>query len=253
MTFIDTLALQEATLLFASVLIAYVGVLVMIGIRRNDAAGVRSTLKSAAVPVGSIGAIAFLIGLNGEYTWPLPGSYNILFTDVYLLFGATLLVLAISMAASLKLQHAGLFAFVAGGVTIFYGWSGYQLGMTKDPLETFLMYGAFGLTAVLAFPVTVMVDHYLVHPESSVFAAPASWASRRATFSGASRAVQPVVPGMTSTAAATESTPAPSSAFRVPVWMNATLIAFLTFAALAALSALLYLNTTVPGHLSYAP
>jgi len=247
--FVDTLAFQEVTLLFAAVLIGYVGVLTAFAMRRNDAAGLKNLLKAGAVPIGSVGAVVTLLGIWGEYYWPLPGSYNILFGDVYLLFGATLVILAVSMATAQKLQFAGLFALVAGGVTIAYGWSGYQLGMTKDPLETFLLYGAFGLTGILAFPATVMVDHYQAHPESSVYSVAASVARRRPSLSGATRAVQPVVPTATSTPTDVPAT----TGFRVPVYINATLIAFLVVVALAGVAALLYLNTTLPAHLASAP
>jgi len=249
--FVDTLAFQQVTLLIAAVMVCYVGVAAALAMRRNDAAGVRSALRSGAIPLGSVGAIATLIAIWGEIAWPLPGSYNILFTDVYMLFGVTLVVLAVSMAATARLQFAGLFALVAGGVTIAYGWAGYGLNMTKDPLETFLLYGAFGLAGILAFPTTLFVDHYLAHPESTIFAAKTASTHSRPAFAGASRAVQPVVPGVPY--ASDAPTPTVASKFRVPIYINAALIVFLVMMALAALAALLYLNTTVPAHLAYAP
>jgi putative membrane protein len=252
MAFIDTLAFQQATLLLAAVLIGYVGVLAAFAMRRNDAAGLQSLLKGSAIPIGSLGGVATILAVYGEMTWPLPGSYNILFTDIYLLFGVTLVVLAVSLATSTKLQFAGLFALVAGGLTISYGWAGYGLGMTKDPLETFLLYGAFGLTGILAFPATVMVDHYVAHPDSSVFVHSAPVARSRPSLSGASRAVQPVVPG-TAPAAPAEPSPKVPVSFRVPVYINATLILFLVVVALAAIAALFYLDSTVPAHLASPP
>jgi len=255
MTFVDILAFQQTILLVAAVMVCYVGVAAAWAMRRNDAAGVRSALRSGAIPVGSVGAIATILAVWGEVAWPLPGSYNILFTDVYTLFGLTLVVLAISMATSAKLQFAGLFGLVSGGVTIAYGWAGYAQGMTKDPLETFLLYGAFGLAGILAFPATFMVDHYLAHPESSIYVAKvkaprATGVGRRASF-GASRAVQPVVPVTPSSeASATIQTP---PKFRLPKYIGGMLVAFLVSMGLAALAALLYLNTTLPAHLAYAP
>jgi putative membrane protein len=249
--FVDTLAFQQVTLLIAAVMVCYVGVAAALAMRRNDAAGVRSALRSGAIPLGSVGAIATLIAIWGEIAWPLPGSYNILFTDVYMLFGVTLVVLAVSMAASARLQFAGLFALVSGGVTIAYGWAGYGLNMTKDPFETFLLYGAFGLAGILAFPTTLFVDHFLAHPESTIFAAKTATAHSRPAFAGASRAVQPVVPGAPYANDGPASTVAPR--FRVPIYINTALVIFLVMMALAALAALLYLNTTVPAHLASAP
>jgi putative membrane protein len=250
--FVDFLAFQQVTLLIAAVLVGYTGISVMLAMRRDNAAGVKGALKSAAIPLGSLGAIATSLAVWAEVAWPLPGSYNILFTDVYLLFGVTLVILAVSMATASKLQFAGLFAFVAGGVTIAYGWSGYQLGMTKDPLETFLLFGAYGLSGILAFPATFITDHYLAHPDGTAFALSAGVASpRRRSIQSASRAVQPIVPSDTS------GTPDPANSirpiFRVPVYINATLLVFVAMMALAGIAALFYLDSTLPAHLASAP
>ena len=253
MTFVDFLAFQEALLLIAAVVLGYVGVASLLAMRRNDVAGVKSALKGSSIPVGSLGGISAALALWGEFAWPLPGSYNILFTDVFLLFGMTLLILAVSTATSSKLQYAGIFALVAGGITIAYGWNGYVLGMTKEPFQTFLLYGAFGMTGVLAFPASLITDHYLTHPESSAFAAPAAWASARArpSFQSASRGVQPVSPMDGSAVAPTSE--APVRMFRLPIYMSSTLLVFVAFAALAGIAALFYLDSTLPAHLAHAP
>lgn len=146
MAFIDFLAFQEALLLIATAIVGFVALSVYWAMRHNDAAGVTNALKAGAIPIGALGVIATALGVWAEETWPFPApmaSYNVLFTDVYLLFGMTLVILAITMAFHLKLAYVGLFAFVAGAVTASYGWNGYILHMTKDPLETFLMYLAF--------------------------------------------------------------------------------------------------------------
>jgi putative membrane protein len=253
--FVDFLAFQQATLLLAAVLVGYVGVIAFFAMRRNDAAGVKSALRGGAVPIGSVGVIATTLALWGEMAWPLPGSYNILFTDIYLLFGVTLLVLAISMAASLKLQYAGLFALVAGAMTIGYGWNGYILNMTKEPLETFLLYGAFGLTGVLAFPATVVTDHYLAHPDGTAFAFGAGVASarRRPSIQTATRAVQPIVPTTVSGTPEPDVSTSPAPKFHLPVYISATLLVFVAMIALAGIAALFYLDSTIPAHLHSAP
>jgi len=253
MAFIDFLAFQEALLLFAAVIIGYVGVATFLAMRRNDTAGVKSALKSGAIPLGSIGAVATVLSIWAEEAWPLPGSYNILFTDIYLLFGLTLVVLAVSMATSMKLQYAGIFALVAGGVTISYGWNGYILHMTKDPLETFLLYGAFGLAGILAFPATIITDHYLTHPTSSVFASSSATAvaHRRPSIQGASRAVQPIVPGGSS--GTPEETESVRTSFHLPIYISTTLLIFVVAMALAGIAAMWYLDVTLPAHLTSAP
>jgi putative membrane protein len=253
MAFIDFLAFQQVLLLVAAVVIGYAGVAAFLAMRKDNAAGVKSALKSAAIPVGSIGAISTFLALWGEIAWPLPGAYNILFTDVFVLFGVTLVVLAISMATSSKLQYAGLFALVAGGVTIAYGWNGYVLGLTKEPLETFMLYGAFGLAGILAFPATLVTDYYLAHPDGTAFPASTAVASPRSrpSIQAANRAVQPIVPVDTS------GNPDPAnsirSVFHLPVYINVTLLVFVAMMALAGIAALFYLDSTLPAHLASPP
>ncbi|MGD0249398.1 MAG: DUF981 family protein [Thermoplasmata archaeon] len=253
MAFVDFLAFEEVTLLIAAVLIGYTGVAVFLAMRKDDASGVRSGLKGAAIPVGSVGVVVTSLALWSEVAWPLPGSYNILFTDIFLLFGVTLVVLAVSMATSSKLQFAGLFGLVAGGVTIAYGWSGYQLGMTKDPLETFLLYGAFGLSGILAFPATLITDHYLAHPNGTAFAFGTGVASprRRPSIQASSRAVQPITRADASGVPDTEKSI--RSVFHLPIYINVTLLVFVAVMALAGIAALFYLDSTLPAHLASAP
>lgn len=251
MAFVDFLAFVQVTLLIGAALIGYVGVLAFAAMRRNDPAGVKSALRGAAMPVASVGAIATTLGLWGEVAWPLPGSYNILFFDAYVLFGVTFLVVAVSMALSLKLQYAGFFGVIAGGVVIAYGYQGYVLGMTKDPFETFLLYGAFGLAAILSFPATVVVDYYLGHADgtSLVFGTRASLARRVPSIRASVRAAQPVAP----TAGATAAEPELAPKFRLPYYVPVTTILFVVAVGLAAFAALMYLDSTLPAHLASAP
>ena len=252
--FVDFLLLIEVTLVIAAVLLGYVGVVAFFAMRKNDAAGVKGALHGAAVPIGSLGGIVTLLALWGEFAWPLPGSYNILFLDIVLLFGVTLLILAVSLAASLKLQYAGLFALVAGGMTIAYGYTGWQLGLTKDPFEMFLLYAGFGAAGLFAFPATLMVDHYLAHPESSVYRAtlpaPSAAASRRSIHI-ATRAAQPIAPVGSSRSA--ESDPSGTSFFHLPIYFDVALLAFVAMIALAGIAALFFVDSTLPAHLLKAP
>jgi len=260
MAFIDFLALQEALLLIAAVIVGYTAFMVYWGMRHNDAAGVTSSLKSGAVPIGAIGAIATVLAVWAETVWPFPDfpgtrmtSYNIFFTDVYLLFGLTLVVLAATMAFRLKLAYAGLFAFVAGIITMGYGWNGYIVGLTKEPFETLLLYLAFGGVGVFAFPAAAITDHFLAHPDGTAFAFGTSAPSARSrpSIQGASRAVQPVVPGMTPEAS--EVAEVPTRKFHLPIYVTVYTGVFLVIVALAAYAAMQYLLATLPGHLLAAP
>jgi len=254
--FIDILALEETTLLMAAVVFAYVAVAGLFTMRANDALGLKNALRGAAVPIASLGLVATIFGLWGEMVWQYPApyltGYNILFNDIYLLFGVTLVIAGVSMALGLKLQYAGLFALVAGGVTISYGYQGWILGYTKDPFETFLLYGAFGLAGLLALPATVMVDHFLAHPETTVVpVTSAASVARRHSIQASTRAVQPIVP------VGSDGTPDPASSvrtrFHIPLYVVLPVLAFVVAMALAGFAALWYLDATLPGHLASPP
>jgi uncharacterized membrane protein len=260
MAFIDFLALQEAFLLLAAAIVVFVGISVYFAMRRNDAEGVTGALRSGAIPIGAVGLVATTLAVWAETTWPFPSipgtrmaSYNVFFTDVYLLFGLTLVILAVTMALRLKLAYAGMFAFVAGIITIGYGWNGYILGLTKEPFQTFLMYCAFGGAGIFAFPATVMTDHFLAHPDGTAFAfsVGSPVARRRPAIQLATRAVQPVVPGISTESA--EATPGPAARFHLPVYVTAYVWFFLGVVAIAGYAAMAYLLSTIPGHLISAP
>jgi len=261
MAFIDFLAFQEALLLVATAIVGYVGLNVWWAMRQNDHEGVQSALKAAGIPLAALGTIATILAVWAEETWPFPAipgtnlaSYNILFTDVYLLFGMTLVILGITMVLRLKLAYVGLFAFVAGAVTMGYGWNGYILHMTKEPLETFLMYLAFGGVGIFSFPATIMTDHFLAHPDGTAFAfGVASPAARsRPSIQVATRAVQPVVPG-SNPEAVEVSEPIYVAKFHLPAYVTAYTGFFLFVVGLAGYAAFGYLLATLPGHLISAP
>lgn len=194
-----------------------------------------------------------VLGLWGEIAWPLPGSYNILFFDVYVLFGATFVVAAISMALSLKLQYMGFLALLAGGITIAYGYQGLVLGMTKDPFDTWLLYAAFGAAGIMAFPATVLTDYYLGHADGTnvPFGTSASLARRAPSFRASARAAQPVVPGASE--ASSDEASGFKLKFRLPYYVPITVVLFVVAMGLAAIAALFYLDLTIPAHLAYAP
>jgi putative membrane protein len=253
MAFTDILLFEMVCLVMATVLIGYVGIVGYFAMRANNAKGLKETFRGAAVPLGSLGFTATTLGIWGEMVWPLPGSYNILFTDVFLLFGVTLLVLAVSMALSLKLQYAGLFGLVSGGMAIAYGYNGWQLGMTKEPFDTFLLFAGFGFAGILGFPATVVADRYLAHPDGSAFSFGSSLSvtRRHPSIQAATQAAQPIVPGGNESGSETES--AGASRFHLPVYISATMIIFVVFIALAGIAALYFVDSTLPAHLASAP
>ena len=164
MTFVDTLAYQLFSLAFFSGLLFYSGVIGYVTYRRHGAARTLEHLQGMAVPLGGMGLIVFCVGIWGEVVWPLPGSYNILFFDPYSLLGIVLLGFAIAVNRSWRTQYVGFLAAMTGLLSIYYGATAYNLGLTKEPLAMFLLYVAMGGTAVFTFPVTLWIDRMVLTP-----------------------------------------------------------------------------------------
>ncbi len=246
MAFIDDLGFSVALILAGAAVLCYASLRGFWHMLRNDPAQLRGAIKGSAIPSGFIGAVALSLGLFTEYTWPyLPadglGSYNIFFGDVTCLFGMVMLVYAIVAFYGLKLEYAGLFGFVAGIITAWYGYWGYTtlvkpgvFGLTKDPLETFLLYGAYAAAGVLSLPAALVVDYYLEHPGP--------------TFPKLSMSRKPI----TDPVEENKATPV-SGRYHVPYWVYALTVWFPIFMFLAALAAWFYIGDILPGHLSSPP
>lgn len=252
--FIDNLALTEAFLLFAAAVLTYTGVIAWWGMRKNDRDSVRSALRGGSVPIGGVGVSAIVLGLWSEMVWPYPavmGGYNILFNDITLVFGIVMVSFAVAAYLELRLQYVGILAFMAGSVTILYGWTGYGFNYTKEPLDFLLLYGGFGVAGIMALPATAVVDYYL----GTVSKSDHLWRSSTPAVSGrrmlGTRAVQKLgVAGGSPAGAVTEEGSASALHYRMPIYLNLVLLAFPVFMALAGFAAWWFLGTTVPGHLT---
>lgn len=247
--FIDDLGFVTALILAGAVVLTFASIRAFWHILRNDPARVRATIKSSAVPAGIIGAVALSLGLFTEFTWPYLlsdglGSYNIFFGDVICLFGMVMLVYALVGYFGLKLEYAGVFAFVAGIITAWYGYWGYTtltasgtFGLTKDPLETFLLYGAYAAAGVFALPASLVVDYYLEHPGP--------------TFPKLTMSMKPITDQTEEMKAGSEGSASPQ--YHVPYWVYIFIIWFPIFMFLAALAAWFYIGDILPGHLNSPP
>ena len=247
--FIDNLALTEALLLFAASILTYTGITTWWAIRKNDPEKVRSSLKGGAVPLGAVGISSVVLGLWSEMVWPYPsvmGGYNILFTDITLVFGVVLVALAASAYFQLRLQYVGVLAFMAGAVTILYGWTGYGFNYTKEPFDFLLLYAGFGIAGVFALPATIIVDYYL----ETVSKSDTLWrsSSSSALFRGAlgTRAAAKI----SAAGGSSETDATLSLSYRVPTYVHLVVLLFPVFMALAGFAAWWFLGTTVPGHLT---
>jgi len=247
--FIDDLGFVVCLILAGAAVLTLASIRMFWHILRNDPVRVRATIKSSAVPAGIIGFVALALGLFTEFTWPYfvsdgLGSYNIFFGDVTSLFGMVMIVYAIVGYFGLKLEYAGVFGFVAGVITAWYGWWGYTtltssgtFGLTKDPLETLLLYGAYAAAGVFSLPASLVVDYYLEHPGP--------------TFPVLSLSMKPISDEAGGSKAVGEGSP--KFRYHVPYWVYLLTVEFPIFMFLAALAAWFYIGDIIPGHLTSPP
>lgn len=219
MAFIDNLGFELGVLVLIPAVAFYTGLLVWWFRRKGDLARSYTNLRGGAVTLGVLGAFLSLLGFWGEFVWPLPGQYNVLFYDPTLFGGLILVTFAVLVHLRLPTQFLGVVAGVTGLGVAYYGARGYLLGLTKEPLDMFLLFLGFGLTAAAFFPVSLFVDWYVLEP---------------ATKGGAGGA---------------SSDPAP----QYPRFWNLPILLFLALAALAGIAAILMGFNTLWTHLEYAP
>ena len=161
MVFVDNLGFELVSLPIASLLIVYITGRGYMAGKSGNFTTVRNVMKEGAVSLGLLGAIFTILALWGEMTWTLPGSYNILFDDPYLLMGIIFLAFSISVLLDKGASTSGIFALISGLFTIWYGVNAYWLGMTKEPLALLGMYGLYGLAGIASYPAMRVVDALL--------------------------------------------------------------------------------------------
>jgi len=262
MAFMDDLGLVEVLIGLVAVLFCYVGLLSWWYIRTNNAEELKKLLRASSLPVGVTGAIGLIMGLWTEFTWPynvtIPingvptnvlGGYNIFFGDAMVLFGLVACTYAAAAYVGHHLHVTGVLALVTGAALAFYGWTGYGAaggGFTKDPLDTFLMYGAFALAGVLAFPATVITDWYLNAAAKGRTFWQKEVSDVKYRLPMGARAAQPI--SKVTTEEETSST-SKILGYRMPLLLQLMVLAFPIAAALASIAAFWYFGVTLPGHL----
>ena len=157
MAFIDDLAMELFTLTLVGVVSIYMTGTAYLAYRKGEK-NIEEIMKPGVMPLGILGGIIVVMGVYGEMTWPLPGSYNILFYDPYLILGLIILMMAVALGLKQKLQYTGIIALFAGAIAIYYGANAYLDKMTSSPIAMLGLYIAFGLTGMFTYPTTLIYD-----------------------------------------------------------------------------------------------
>lgn len=157
MAYIDDLAFLLFTISFAGFILLYTisSMYLLYRRKRHDYV---DHLEGASVPMMLVGGYLIVSGFIGQWTWPLPGSYNILFFDPLVMFGLVVLAFALAIRFKVNLEYAGFFGLMVGIVTLIYGYQGYSIGLTLEPLALLLLYVFYGIAGIFAYPVALIAD-----------------------------------------------------------------------------------------------
>lgn len=158
MPFVDNLAVELITLVMVGGIVSYLSGIVYLEYRKNGTKNVEETLRHGIFPLGFLGGVITVLGIWGEIVWPLPGAYNIVFADPYLILGILLISMSLAIAFRQKLQVVGFASLLGGIMAIYYGAIIYSDGLTQSPLGAFGLYAAFGLAGIFTFPATIAYD-----------------------------------------------------------------------------------------------
>jgi len=140
--FIDYLTLVMINLVAGSVLLAYY---LWKGIDEKD----QRPYAAAFFVTGLVGVVT---GFQLAFTWPLPGSFNVAYSDADTLFGIVYLGTAIALWQGWSLIPVSIYAFFAGIDAIIGGMRLYSLNLGQEPLVAALGFILAGLGGVFSFP-----------------------------------------------------------------------------------------------------
>lgn len=157
MAFIDNLAFSLFAISMAGFILLY-AISSMYFVYKRKRKDFSEYLDSASIPLAILGAFLFITGLWGQFTWPLPGSYNILFYDPLVAFSILLISFSLAIRLNAKLEYAGFLSLMIGLIVIAYGIEGYGIGLTKEPIALLAMYFFYGAAGILGYPVSLIVD-----------------------------------------------------------------------------------------------
>ena len=168
MASIDNLSIIVDLLIVLTVAVFYTGALVWFNFRRKDLDRAEKSLREGAWLIGFLGLLIGIFGIWAETTFPLTeGSsavYNIFFFDPLVLLAFLAIAFAVLVTFRLPTHFIGFMGVIVGTGVLYYAIHGYQLGLTKDPFETLLLYCAFGALAILLYIPTLFIDWFVVGP-----------------------------------------------------------------------------------------
>jgi uncharacterized membrane protein len=169
MASVDNLSVIVDLLVLLPVAVFYTGVLVWFNYRNKDLDRAEKSLREGAWLVGLLGGMIGILAFWAEMTYPLTEGtstvYNVFFFDPLVMLAFLTVGFSVAIAYRFPTHYIGVLGVVVGSGVIYYGIHAYQLGLTKDPFETLLMYLAFGGVALFLYIPTLFIDWFIVGPK----------------------------------------------------------------------------------------
>jgi len=103
-----------------------------------------------------VGLIALAFGIAMCMTWPVPGSYNIAYGEMSVLFGGIFLAAGIALGLGWDLSIIATYAFFAGIAAMIVGARIISLKMTLVPILSGTGFIVSGLGGVFAAPTLML-------------------------------------------------------------------------------------------------
>lgn len=154
--FIDLLTGQLIAMFIAFLTLSY-GLIKTFTIH-SELSKYKQAIKAQYSPLLFVGIYMSITGFYGLLLWPLPGSYNILYYDLYPLLGLGLIMIALGIKNDYKLEHLGFLGLLYGFITMYYGIEGYLHHMSLEPAILLALYVLTGLSAIFFYPVSIFID-----------------------------------------------------------------------------------------------
>jgi len=101
---------------------------------------------------GMTGAIALATGLHMIWTWPVPGSFNIAYGEMSVLFGTLFLGASLALAFGWDLITVAIYGFFAGLAAVVVGIRIINLDLTQRPLLSGIGFILTGISGICAAP-----------------------------------------------------------------------------------------------------
>lgn len=117
---------------------------------------------------GITGAIALTTGLHMIFTWPVPGSFNIAYGEMSVLFGSLFLAACLAIAFSWDLLIVAVYGFFAGIAAVVVGLRIINLGLTRQPMLSGIGFILTGLGGIFAAPTLYLKSNHTLRTVGAI-------------------------------------------------------------------------------------